>query len=600
MKGTIVSTWIKTSKILFGESLVKEALEHSGIPSDKIFTPTEDVEDRKIFDFIDYMAMKLRKTSEDIWKEIGIKNIETFSQDYPAFFRYKNLYSFLDAMYDIHIVVVKRIPGAKPPILKIKPVDKNKAIMTYSSPRGMFAYFHGLLEGAAKYYNEKIEVETIEKTKDFTKVSITFEEEIYSIRTFGFNRLLSLGFINSFEVKVGLASLFLVGIPLSVMVKFLDPNIIMITSLILSFFIPTLVVKGLLMPIREIKKSLGDLKEKNMAFKRNISTKDFWEDIMNDINQIKLSIKSDFVGFKGTTDELNVLADKFNEISENMRIATDEITNIIEQLSQGALNQAEETEKASYTLSTNIDALNDITIKENEGKEELEKVVNNTKAGFENLNAISNRLNDVIEKFSQVKEQASLLQNKAKDVTDIVETVEDIAEQTNLLALNASIEASRAGEYGRGFTVVATEIRKLAESSKQAVQNINNILKSFVIEIDELVNGIEKQYKILDAENSSIKMLSKQTENTVETVKNVAALLIELIDRLNSETKSVNEISDHIESLAAIAEENSASSQEVNSRIITYTNEIKKMIDQISEFKKVSEGFTKELDKYVI
>jgi len=59
--------------------------------------------------------------------------------------------------------------------------------MTYSSPRGMFAYFHGLLEGAAKYYNEKIEVETIEKTKDFTKVSITFEEEIYSIRTFGFN-----------------------------------------------------------------------------------------------------------------------------------------------------------------------------------------------------------------------------------------------------------------------------------------------------------------------------------------------------------------------------------------------------------------------------
>jgi len=82
MKGTIVSTWIKTSKILFGESLVKEALEHSGMPSDKIFTPTEDVEDRKIFDFIDYMAMKLRKTSEDIWKEIGIKNIETFSQDY--------------------------------------------------------------------------------------------------------------------------------------------------------------------------------------------------------------------------------------------------------------------------------------------------------------------------------------------------------------------------------------------------------------------------------------------------------------------------------------------------------------------------------------
>ena len=139
MKGTIVSTWVKTSKALFGESLVNEALERNGIASKKIFTPTEDVEDEKIFGFIDYMANKLNKNPKAVWREIGIKNIETFAQDYPAFFRYKNLYSFLEAMYDIHVIVVKRIPGAKPPILKIWPVDKNKAIMTYSSQRGMFA-----------------------------------------------------------------------------------------------------------------------------------------------------------------------------------------------------------------------------------------------------------------------------------------------------------------------------------------------------------------------------------------------------------------------------------------------------------------------------
>lgn len=600
MKGTIVSTWVKTSKALFGESLVNEALERNGIASKKIFTPTEDVEDEKIFGFIDYMANKLNKNPKAVWREIGIKNIETFAQDYPAFFRYKNLYSFLEAMYDIHVIVVKRIPGAKPPILKIWPVDKNKAIMTYSSPRGMFAYFHGLIEGAARYFNEKIEVETLEKTDDFTKVAITFEEEIYAEKTYRLNRLFSLGFINKFELKVGLASLLLVGIPLSILVNFFDSSTIIATSLLLSFLIPTLIVKGLLSPIKEIKKAIEELKEKNLSLQRSISTKDFWENMMEDINQIKLSMKADFVGFKGITDELNVFADKFNEISENMRAATDEIESIIGQFSQGAVSQAEETEKASYTLATNIASLNDITIKENEGKEELEKVVNNTKAGFENLNEISNSLNEVIEKFSQVKEQASILQNSAKDVTDIVETVENIAEQTNLLALNASIEASRAGEYGRGFTVVATEIRKLAESSKEAVQDINNILKAFVVEIEGLVKGIEKQYKILEVENSNIKALSKQTEETVETVQSVASLLIELIDRLNNETKSMNEISEHIEALAAISEENSAYSEEVNSRVITYTNEIKNMIEQISEFKKVSEDFAKELDKYII
>ena len=59
MKGTIVSTWIKTSKTLFGENLVKEALEHNGISHDRVFTPTEDVDDHKAFGFVDYMANRL-------------------------------------------------------------------------------------------------------------------------------------------------------------------------------------------------------------------------------------------------------------------------------------------------------------------------------------------------------------------------------------------------------------------------------------------------------------------------------------------------------------------------------------------------------------
>lgn len=600
MKGTIVSTWIKTSKTLFGENLVKEALEHNGISSNRVFTPTEDVDDHKAFGFVDYMANRLGKTSYDVWKEIGIKNIETFAQDYPAFFKYKSLFSFLDAMYNIHVIVTKRIPGAKPPILKIKPIGRKEAIMTYSSPRGMFGYFHGLLEGAARYYKENITVETIEKTSDFTKISITFEKDIYTNKVYRFNKLLSFGFFKNFEIKVGIASLLLVGVPISILAKFSNPLVLISASIILSFLIPTLATKGLLMPLGEIKKSIEDLKEKDVSFERTISTNDFLESINHEINQIKSNVKMDFVGFKGTTDELNVFADNFNEISNKMKTATNEIATIIEQFSRGAISQAEETEKASFTLATNIDTLNDITVKENQGKEQLEQVVGKINIGFKYLNETFGSLNEIIDSFSQVKEKAITLQSNAKDVTDIVETVESIAEQTNMLALNASIEASRAGEYGRGFTVVATEIRKLAEGSKEAVHNINSILKSFVVEIDELVNGIERQYKILEKEIASIKHISDHTDETVQSVENVAELIIELINRLDEETKSMNEISEHIESLAAIAEENSASSQEINSRVITYTREIKNMMDKISQFKEAMEKFSKDLDEYKI
>lgn len=600
MKGTIVSAWVKTSKNLFGEDLVNEALIQYGMEPNRVFTPTEDIEDSKAIGFVKYIANSIGKDTGEVWRQIGIGNIQTFSKDYPAFFRYKNLYSFLRAMYDIHVVVTKRIPGAKPPILNIEPIDKNTAIMTYSSPRGMFGYFCGMLEGASKYFQEDIQIKTLEKRDGFVKVSIGFQEEIYSKKDYPFNKLLSLGFIKSFEAKVAMGSLLLGGLPLVLLSNHMDSSLLIPITLAISFLVPFIVGKGLLRPLNSIFKSMEEIERKDLSFEENIYTHDFLEDMNQRLNAIKNSIKTDFVGYKGTTDELNVFADRFNDISRNMGSTSTEITNVVEQVSHGAISQAEETESAAYSLNHSIQLLNDISHRENKGKEALEATVENINKGFDNLKYTSNNLNRLLEEFSQVKEKGLVLQNRAKNVTEIVDTVEQIAEQTNLLALNASIEASRAGEYGRGFTVVATEIRKLAEGSKEAVQNINSILDSFIKEIDELVEDIEGQYGVLEKENNSLTHLSKETSNTVKAIQDVADLIIQLINELDRETESMNQISSSIQSLAAIAEENSASSEEVSANVMTYTEEIKKMSENIWEFKKVSEEFSQDLERYII
>lgn len=600
MKGTIVSAWVKTSKNLFGEDLVNEALIQYGMEPNRVFTPTEDIEDSKAIGFVKYIANSIGKDTGEVWRQIGIGNIQTFSKDYPAFFRYKNLYSFLRAMYDIHVVVTKRIPGAKPPILNIEPIDKNTAIMTYSSPRGMFGYFCGMLEGASKYFQEDIQIKTLEKRDGFVKVSIGFQEEIYSKKDYPFNKLLSLGFIKNFEAKVAMGSLLLGGLPLVLLSNHMDSSLLIPITLAISFLVPFIVGKGLLRPLNSIFKSMEEIERKDLSFEENIYTHDFLEDMNQRLNAIKKSIKTDFVGYKGTTDELNVFADRFNDISRNMGSTSTEITNVVEQVSHGAISQAEETESAAYSLNHSIQLLNDISHRENKGKEALEATVENINKGFDNLKYTSNNLNRLLEEFSQVKEKGLVLQNRAKNVTEIVDTVEQIAEQTNLLALNASIEASRAGEYGRGFTVVATEIRKLAEGSKEAVQNINSILDSFIKEIDELVEDIEGQYGVLEKENNSLTHLSKETSNTVKAIQDVADLIIQLINELDRETESMNQISSSIQSLAAIAEENSASSEEVSANVMTYTEEIKKMSENIWEFKKVSEEFSQDLERYII
>lgn len=600
MKGTIVSAWVDTCRQVYGEEVTNEALKHFGLDINKIFKPTEDIEDRIALGILDYIAEKLNKSPDEVWRNMGIQNVTTYSKIYPAFFRYKNLYSFLQAMYDIHVVVTKRIDGAKPPILNIRPVDKYTAHMTYSSPRGMFSYFLGMLEGAAKYFGEDIKVDTLEKTEDFLKLSITFPEEIYYQRQFHLNKFLSLGFIKNMEGKIALASLVFVGLPSVLLLQYAPNNITKPGILALSIVMPFIISKGVFRPLKYINKYLDEIKNKDFSLVHDISTNDFFEELNEKIREIKESIKTDFVGYKSTTDELNVFADRFADISSNMSLTSNEIGHVVNQVAEGAISQAYETDEVSTQLNDSIVSLNQVVHKENQGKDELETSVDIINKGYEDLKSTSNGLNSVLEEFSKVKSKGQDLQNRANEVRDIVDTVEKIAEQTNLLALNASIEAARAGEYGRGFTVVATEIRKLAEGSKTAVQTINNNLESFIENIDDFVSDISNQHNVLEVENQKLNQVTESNLISINSIEQVSKLIIELTKELTEEANNINSISQNIESLSAIATENSASSEEGAANIQNYTEQISKMTENIHEFKKVSMAFSEDLEKYIV
>lgn len=600
LKGTIVSAWVQTCRRLYGDDVTDQALEANNMNRNRIFTPTENIDDKEARGIITSISAKLGRSTDDVWMDMGIDNVNTYSQIYPGFFKYKNLYSFLNAMFDIHVVVTQRIPGANPPILGISPVDKHTAHMTYSSPRGMFAYFHGMLNGAAKYFKEDIEVDVMEKTSDFTKLAITFPEEIYLERKYPLNKVLSLGFIKTMEGKIGLASMILVGLPAVILSSSLDRSLYIPIILGLSALVPIIIGNLLLRPVKDLKKSLDSVISKDLSFEEGMETNDFLEEINGKINLIKQEIKKDFVGFKGTTDELNEFTNKFSLISSNMSSTSTEIEDVVNQVAGGAISQAEETENAAYQLHSSVDSLNNVVNREMQGKTDLENAVNQISKGFEDLKDTASSLNNVLGEFSKVQDKGEDLKNRLDEVSSIVQTVASIADQTNLLALNASIEASRAGEAGRGFTVVATEIRKLAEGSKMAVKTINDNLQSFVESIAEFVGDVNNQYIVLRDENQKLETVSIENRSAIVSIEEVSDLIANLTVELTEETSNINDMTGVVESLAAIAEENSASSQEVSANVQSYAEEIRKMTENIQEFKKISLDFSKDLEKYTI
>lgn len=493
MKGTVVSTWIKTMQGMYGDEKVADAMKSAGWKDDRVITPLEDIPDEEIKLVVKNVSKLVGQNASDVWRQIGRSNIETFNKWFPSYFQRKSLKSFLMMMDDVRAQLTKIIKGATPPRLLASETGPGKIQIHYKSKRDMFDYFMGLLEGSAKFFNEKIEIKLLEKNPGSFKVEIKLEKDNKVQKNYTFNRILSFGVVRSLPLKIAL-SVTIIAVAVTFLLADL-PRMAQQGIWCLVVFLATLfITSGLMKPISTVQKEIKRMSDLDFAADTKITTKDYFENYLDDINTMKNTIQKDFLFLKGGTDDMYNFTAKFWDIAKDMKHVSDTISNVVQEVAQGAIHQAEETEHSVHTLNDNIERLSKLAEQEADSKIQLEMAVDEISKSYREVNQISERLLDIKEEFSQVNRYGEDFSRRAEDMIEIVSTVEQISDQTNLLALNAAIEAARAGESGRGFAVVAQEIRKLAENSKEAVKTINDSLQIFINDVNTMVSQFVSQF----------------------------------------------------------------------------------------------------------
>ncbi|GAB6135237.1 methyl-accepting chemotaxis protein [Thermococcus prieurii] len=286
---------------------------------------------------------------------------------------------------------------------------------------------------------------------------------------------------------------------------------------------------------------------------------------------------------KETTERLEDSSQRLLEMSREGVNLVAQGTEAIRQIAVEAQRQQENINEITEGMRY-VEEISGESVKAMEEFEvSMREVVEIANEGRERSRASASQIAGIQRTIELVKEAVDNIKEMSKNIVSITDVITSIAEQTNLLALNAAIEAARAGEAGRGFAVVAQEIRGLAEESKQAADNIRNIIVQITERIDEAS-------RLTDQSVSVVGESSKGLEETVEYLGNIATLIEEVTPKMEEVKESILRTREEVEkalrameNLAASSEETTASTEEVTSTMEEQENLIRNLEKVASE-----------------
>ncbi|WP_270164543.1 methyl-accepting chemotaxis protein [Paenibacillus sp. SYP-B4298] len=336
-------------------------------------------------------------------------------------------------------------------------------------------------------------------------------------------------------------------------------------GVLLAFGIGFLVIRLIAMPLMRIRNLMIEGESGNLTVRSTIRRQDEIGQLANSFNQMMDKITSLVNQTNQSANEVLHTAGELTEASRKTSVSAREISIATEEIATGATSLAMEAERGADLTSGIGSQMRQVIEANHEMVSSAGEVEHVSRQGTEYMGVLIEKTGMTEEMTRSMVEKVDRLKDSTSSIRKILDVLNSLTKQTNILSLNATIEAARAGAAGKGFMVVADEIRKLADQSRDSIQVVGQITETIQQEIDETVQVLSEAYPLFQEQILSVKEAN-------QLFFSVQSQMSQFVERLDSATHSIEQLdrsqsvlAEAMENVSGVAQQSSATSEEVAS-----------------------------------